>query len=956
MKMLKKALTLVLALTMVLATLVTPVSAAVLTDVPENEWYAAAVNRWFNAEVLEGYGDGTFNPTAPITRAEMAKVLYAALGLSEKDAYDTAFSDVLANDWFYDEVLAIADEGIVEGMGNGKYEPQANITREAAFTILARSVGKGLDADQEVYDEILGAFSDYNEISDWALGNVASLVAANVVKGDDANKDGVYDIRPKDTITRAEVAALLDRLFPVYITASGEVSVTTETNYSSGLILVNAKQENDWKVVYTVDEETGDVTVTVTPMVDQEVAGEATTVILEGCGNNNDSYLGDIVIGTDTNNTLMPDEDNCVDADESNVHTHDQFVVCEDCAVGYTPVIDCPVCGTMELDYVDAHAHDFEPVYENGVVVAYECTCCHKTVDECLKFRAKVESNGEYVEAKVTNDYAAELVVTPGKVNANEVKIEVEMNDVASLGGGNKSHEQTFTTGLNGDPALNVWLSNAFDFESGTVEATIQGKEVTYELAGETNEDDAAVITATPADVEATREAWQELTSHVSTTTQEASDSYIKIANGSYMIVDDDKLSFEKGDNIGDLVLDGFASDMSSLEDQIRATVQLNTVPVDEKYQAQFYLAAGTELAVSNSIATLEDNCLITFAGTGLNTEDFKNVLTDLQKADGGYAMASELVQMLNAMIASADGKVIEVGMTFTEPVEKDTKFYLGVTAENAEKEGTTTVDMEVYDDYSLEINLPMNKISASSVKLEVAMNNVASLGGGQKYHEQTINTGMTATGDLGFWMSNAAKFGSTTINATIDGNACTYVLESDYDADWVTITGTTDTEAARAAWQALTAHVTTSTQDVSDSYVLIDNASYIDTTAEKLMFEEGAEDLKLDNFSDLDALKTNIKNSVKLVESSADQITLFVGKGTTLAVSNSIATLDCDCTITISGMNLSSNVLDQIRTASDQGNEALVKALFNILNDFVGAANDKTINVNIDFAGHTAE
>ena len=92
------------------------------------------------------------------------------------------------------------------------------------------------------------------------------------------------------------------------------------------------------------------------------------------------------------------------------------------------------------------------------------------------------------------------------------------------------------------------------------------------------------------------------------------------------------------------------------------------------------------------------------------------------------------------------------------------------------------------------------------------------------------------------------------TVNATIGGKPCTYDFSA-YDNG--KITATTNTEAARAAWQELTSYVTTSTQAENDSYILVANGSTMQIGTELLDFEtnlpDDNRDLKLDKFNDID-------------------------------------------------------------------------------------------------------
>lgn len=960
LKRIKKAIASALAVAMVAATLVMPVSAAEtdFTDVEDNQWYTSSVERWSDSEIITGYKNasgeltGLFGPADEIQRGQMATIIARLLGL--KATTVTPFTDADANAYYYDAVMACAEAGIITGYkdeaGNLLYlfGPEDPITREQAFTMIYRAL-KLVAGETEA---TLGEFSDGASVSDWAAEATAAMINYKGVSGKE-DTPGVFTIAPQENVSRAQVTTMLDRLIAVYVTKNGEVSKTTAIAESEdeskigSVVVVNSElkdfvevsfsrtEENDIVITVTKYDENGEEVGTTNILVPAKSAVTQAPIVVEnGKGKELEE---DVIVPINPIDPIDPDHE-CV------FETVDE---CTNCAVAHTPYSVCECGAKEELEEVAAHTHTFA----DGT-----CECCGMTVDQAMKFYAKVASNDNYVEAVVTNDYAAELTITPGKVLASDVDVTVKMQNVGSLGvDGVREETKHFDTGLSGDPELALWLSNAFTFTEGYVDATIDGNPVFYTLNGSVV-DNNAVITAEPADVEATRTAWQAMTSHVTATTQEVSDSYIEIANGSYMVIGNDKLSFEKGVE-GNLKLDGFSTEdgLSGLESQIRSMVQLNQTN-DAEGTAEFYLAAGTKLAVSNSIATLEDNCTIKVTGLDAESEKLQNILPDLQAAEGGYAMAQNMVQLINEMIASTNGSTIYVDMTFEEPVVKETKFYAGITANNADGNGTTTVDMEVFDDYSLEVNLPMNEISASEVTLNVEMNNVASMGvEGTKSHTQTISTGMTATGDLAFWMSNAATFEAATVNVDVNGAECTYALESDMDADWVTITGTTDTEAARAAWQTFAANLESGSKDVDDSYFLIAPNSTLEIGKDKLVFEDGADAMNLNNFSDLTALKQEVKDSVKLVPGEG-ALKLVVGKDTTLAVSNSYAKVKADTTIVVEVKDANGNavaipqdVLAGIQAAADDNN-ALVKELFNLLNELVGTVNNAVVDVTVTF------
>lgn len=287
-------------------------------------------------------------------------------------------------------------------------------------------------------------------------------------------------------------------------------------------------------------------------------------------------------------------------------------------------------------------------------------------------------------------------------------------------------------------------------------------------------------------------------------------------------------------------------------------------------------------------------------------------------------------------------------GCTATNTENIDWKFYLAAISNN-------TVDMTVGDDYTAVFTLPNGEdksVNAASVTLTAKMQNVGSLGvTGVREHSVTINTGIAGvTADLGTWLSNCYSFRGMTVNATIGGKPCTYDFSA-YDNG--KITATTNTEDARAAWQELTSYVTTSTQPENDSYILVANGSTMQIGTELLSFEI-AENLKLDNFNNIDALVENVKDHVKLDTSveNFDGIKISIKAGTQLAVGQSVATLNRDVTVevTADGVAVPANILSGLRDQVNSGanNKALVIAAVQMFNNLVGQMNGPTINVTI--------
>ena len=108
------------------------------TDVASDAWYNTAVSAMTKAGIVDGYPDGTFRPDAPITRAEMAKIisLFAKLDKSE-----SRFSDI-AGHWAEAYIKLAAGNGWIAGYPDGTFGPQRNITRAETATMINRVIDR----------------------------------------------------------------------------------------------------------------------------------------------------------------------------------------------------------------------------------------------------------------------------------------------------------------------------------------------------------------------------------------------------------------------------------------------------------------------------------------------------------------------------------------------------------------------------------------------------------------------------------------------------------------------------------------------------------------------------------------------------------------------------------------------------------------------------------------------
>lgn len=174
-------------------------------DVPDDAWYAGAVQRVFTLGLMTGVNATHFAPAMKTTRATLAQVLYRMEG-SPKVEKKVSYKDVKDTDWFADAVQWASQQGIATGYGGGRFGPNDPATREqTAAAIYRYAKWKGLTGNQS--ETSIEDFSDYRSISSWATEAMAWAVESGVIHG----KSGLLD--PKGTSNRAELAQQLSNMF-----------------------------------------------------------------------------------------------------------------------------------------------------------------------------------------------------------------------------------------------------------------------------------------------------------------------------------------------------------------------------------------------------------------------------------------------------------------------------------------------------------------------------------------------------------------------------------------------------------------------------------------------------------------------------------------------------------------------------------------------------------------------
>ena len=179
-------------------------SVELFNDIASKPWAADAINSLAQLGIINGVGNGKFDPDANCKRADFAIILVNVLGISGT-ATDN-FDDVVPGKYYYNAVGLAKEAGIVNGYGNGKFGPENFCTRAELMVMVANALkvaGKDISADESVLDK----FSDKADIPTWAVPYVAYLVDAGIVSGSNGK------INPNVSITRAEVAVIMYNVY-----------------------------------------------------------------------------------------------------------------------------------------------------------------------------------------------------------------------------------------------------------------------------------------------------------------------------------------------------------------------------------------------------------------------------------------------------------------------------------------------------------------------------------------------------------------------------------------------------------------------------------------------------------------------------------------------------------------------------------------------------------------------
>lgn len=181
----------------------------VFSDIDYDAWYAEYVGDVAMSGLMQGIPGGEFLPGGTTTRAEAVTTLWRLDG-GDGDG-SSSFTDVPADAWYTDAVDWAATAGVARGYGDGSFGPGDHITREQMAVMVYNTYHLEVDGEEPA----ALTFIDADQVSPWAVEAMEWCVANGIFQG---GGNGV--LSPRDTLTRAQLATVLNNLCDVILGGS----------------------------------------------------------------------------------------------------------------------------------------------------------------------------------------------------------------------------------------------------------------------------------------------------------------------------------------------------------------------------------------------------------------------------------------------------------------------------------------------------------------------------------------------------------------------------------------------------------------------------------------------------------------------------------------------------------------------------------------------------------------
>lgn len=174
------------------------------SDVPVEHWAYETIHALASQGIINGVSEGKFEPDTATSRAAFSVMLARALKL--KPTGTSPFRDVLPGEWHAEAITALSEIGLIEGTAPNYFSPDRAITREEVAALIVRAAEYKTGSTLTMGNG-LGQFYDWMEVSDWAINTLNKAILAGLIKGTSAVK-----IQPQLHSNRAQTAQFIQHL------------------------------------------------------------------------------------------------------------------------------------------------------------------------------------------------------------------------------------------------------------------------------------------------------------------------------------------------------------------------------------------------------------------------------------------------------------------------------------------------------------------------------------------------------------------------------------------------------------------------------------------------------------------------------------------------------------------------------------------------------------------------
>lgn len=176
------------------------------TDIKEGAWYYSAISNLHNKDIAFGYNNSNqYRPNQAANRGETAQFIVNALNLDTSNVQDPGFTDVPKSHPYYKAIAVLANEKIINGVGNNKYNPSGNLERVQIANIITKSFSLEMSSATKSKFEDVNTFAERTKNPNY-IKYVETLVDYGIASG-----VTLTSYAPSKSVTRAELAMFLNK-------------------------------------------------------------------------------------------------------------------------------------------------------------------------------------------------------------------------------------------------------------------------------------------------------------------------------------------------------------------------------------------------------------------------------------------------------------------------------------------------------------------------------------------------------------------------------------------------------------------------------------------------------------------------------------------------------------------------------------------------------------------------